>query len=155
MGIGVSIFLLAVGAILAFAVNIPGNGIDLGATGVILMILGLFGLIASLVLWNDWTFGRRPTPFYDDDPGVIVRRRERVIDLDEEPVVETRRRVDARPVRERVVTRRRSDYDIGWPGSPSPPAAASSSERTSTPAARRAAAVTPCPGTSRRENVPS
>ena len=45
MGIGVSIFLIAVGAILAFAVHVPSNGINLDTVGVILMILGLVGLL--------------------------------------------------------------------------------------------------------------
>lgn len=50
MGIGVSVFLLAVGAILAFAIDVSANGIDLQAVGVILMIAGALGLLASLVL---------------------------------------------------------------------------------------------------------
>ena len=54
MGIGVSIFLLAVGAILAFAVNVEMSGIDLDTVGVILMIVGLLGLLLSLVFWSSW-----------------------------------------------------------------------------------------------------
>ena len=66
MGIGVSIFLMAVGAILAFAINVSADGIDLDTLGVILIILGLVGLLASLVWWDDWT-PRRRTVAYDDD----------------------------------------------------------------------------------------
>jgi uncharacterized membrane protein len=51
--IGISIFLMAVGAILAFAVHVPANGINLATVGVILMILGLIGLLASLAIWGD------------------------------------------------------------------------------------------------------
>ena len=52
MGTGVSIFLIAVGAILAFAVDLTVSGVDLDAVGVILMIAGAIGLIMSL-LWID------------------------------------------------------------------------------------------------------
>ena len=50
MGIGVSVLLLAVGAILAFAVNASVSGVDLQVVGWILMAAGLLGLIWSLVL---------------------------------------------------------------------------------------------------------
>ena len=66
MGIGVSIFLMAVGAILAFAVHVPSNGINLDTVGVILIVLGLVGLLTSLVLWNDWTPRSRAVGY--DDP---------------------------------------------------------------------------------------
>jgi hypothetical protein len=54
MGIGVSIFLIAVGAILAFAVNVATKGIDLNTVGVILMLVGGIGLLLSLVFWSSW-----------------------------------------------------------------------------------------------------
>ena len=73
MGIGVSIFLMAVGAILAFAVQIETEGVDLNTVGVILMIFGLVGLLASFAFWNDWQPRRRTE--YVDDPDVVVRRR--------------------------------------------------------------------------------
>jgi DMSO/TMAO reductase YedYZ heme-binding membrane subunit len=47
MGIGVSVFLLAVGAILAFAVDVTVQGLDLDTVGVILMIVGAIGLLLS------------------------------------------------------------------------------------------------------------
>lgn len=52
MGIGISVFLLAVGAILTFAVDVTTSGIDLDTVGVILMIAGGIGLLVSL-LWLD------------------------------------------------------------------------------------------------------
>jgi hypothetical protein len=52
MGIGASIFLLAVGAILAFAVNAHISGIDINIIGWILMAAGLVGLITTLWFWN-------------------------------------------------------------------------------------------------------
>jgi hypothetical protein len=69
MGTGVSVFLIAVGAILAFAVDVRTNGIDLETVGVILMIVGGIGLLASLLFWSRMSpMGRR------DD--VVVRERE-------------------------------------------------------------------------------
>lgn len=50
MGMGISIFLLAVGAILTFAVEADVSGIDLGIVGWILMGVGLVGILISLVL---------------------------------------------------------------------------------------------------------
>lgn len=50
MGIGASIFLIVVGAILTFAINADVPNIDLGVVGVILMIGGAVGLLVTLVL---------------------------------------------------------------------------------------------------------
>jgi uncharacterized protein DUF6458 len=52
MGIGVSIFLIAVGAVLAFAVNANTEGFDVNTVGVILMIVGGLGLLATMVIWG-------------------------------------------------------------------------------------------------------
>lgn len=52
MGIGVSIFLLAVGAILTFAVNAEVAGLDVSMVGVILMIAGGIGLLMTLLVWG-------------------------------------------------------------------------------------------------------
>jgi hypothetical protein len=110
MGIGVSVFLMAVGAILAFAVNVPADGITLDTVGVILIILGLVGLLASLVFWEDWS----PRPRgdgYDDGADMVIRRwRPRVVDIDDGP--EFVDLVEDRPVVERRrVTTRRTHYD--------------------------------------------
>lgn len=60
MGLGTSIFLLAVGAILAFAVETAVEGIDLQVVGWILMGVGAFGVILSLLYWDSWGgFSRR------------------------------------------------------------------------------------------------
>jgi hypothetical protein len=50
MGIGFSIFLLAVGAILKFAVHATVAGIDIRVIGVILMAAGVLGLILTMVV---------------------------------------------------------------------------------------------------------
>lgn len=55
MGIGVSIFLLAIGAILAFAVRVDARGIDLNMVGLILMIVGGIGLLLSLLFWSSFS----------------------------------------------------------------------------------------------------
>ena len=52
MGIGTSIFLLAVGAILAFAVTDAISGVDLTTVGYILMAAGALGLLISLLVAN-------------------------------------------------------------------------------------------------------
>ena len=52
MGIGASIFLLALGAILAFAVEADVSGLDINVIGWILMIAGLIGMITTLWFWN-------------------------------------------------------------------------------------------------------
>lgn len=54
MGIGASVFLLAIGAILAFAVDYTLNGLDLNVVGVILMAAGVLGLFMTTLV-----FGRR------------------------------------------------------------------------------------------------
>jgi hypothetical protein len=50
MGIGASIFLIAVGAIITFAVNVAVSGVDLSTIGVILMVVGGIGLLWSLIV---------------------------------------------------------------------------------------------------------
>jgi hypothetical protein len=49
MGIGTSIFLIALGAILKFAVTATVSGIELATVGTILMIVGVIGLLISLM----------------------------------------------------------------------------------------------------------
>jgi hypothetical protein len=74
MGVGVSIFLIAVGAILAFAVEVNNpNGVNLDTIGIILMVVGGIGLLAALTLLNDSPWRRREV--IEDEPGVVVRRR--------------------------------------------------------------------------------
>ena len=54
MGIGASVFLLAVGAILAFAVDYTVSGVDINVVGAILMVAGAIGLLmTSLVFGRD------------------------------------------------------------------------------------------------------
>jgi uncharacterized protein DUF6458 len=48
MGVGTSLFLIAVGAILKYAVHTSVSGISLDTVGVILMIVGAIGLLLTL-----------------------------------------------------------------------------------------------------------
>lgn len=48
VGIGTSIFLIALGAILRFAVNAEVSGLEISTIGVILMVSGILGLLVSL-----------------------------------------------------------------------------------------------------------
>jgi hypothetical protein len=75
MATGISLFFLAVGAILTFAVDTTLSGVDLDTIGVILMVIGLLGMLFSLVLWDNWS------PRRDDDV-VVAGRRDVVIDED-------------------------------------------------------------------------
>ena len=52
MGIGVSIFLIALGAILTFAVHTSVSGVSIATIGVILMVAGALGLIVTLLVWG-------------------------------------------------------------------------------------------------------
>jgi Domain of unknown function (DUF6458) len=73
MGIGVSLILIAIGAILTWAVETTVSGIDINTVGVILMVVGVVGLLISLVFWSSWGSGapgahRRTTTTVDDLP---------------------------------------------------------------------------------------
>jgi hypothetical protein len=54
MGVGVSLLLIAAGAILTWAVSADASGVDLNTIGVILMVVGAAGLLISLVFWGSW-----------------------------------------------------------------------------------------------------
>lgn len=69
MGVVVSLILIALGAILTFAVTATTNGVDINTVGWILMIVGAAGLILSLVFWSSfggWGVYRRDTVVRDD-----------------------------------------------------------------------------------------
>jgi hypothetical protein len=57
MGLGVGIFMVAVGAILTWAVNVTTSGVDLQTVGVILMVVGAAGILLSMVFWSSWGGG--------------------------------------------------------------------------------------------------
>jgi hypothetical protein len=87
----VSLFLIAVGAILTWAVTATANGLDVNTVGVILMIIGLVGLLLSLVFWSSWggtgRFLHREV-YFDGTapaPGGYASRRRRTTYVEEEP----------------------------------------------------------------------
>ena len=71
MGIGVSLILIAAGAILTWAVNATVSGVDINTIGVILMVVGAIGLILSLMFWSSWggVGGTRRRTEYVEDAG--------------------------------------------------------------------------------------
>jgi hypothetical protein len=69
MGLGVGIFLTALGAILAFAVNTTVSGIEVKTIGWILMAAGIAGIVLSMIFWSSWGGpggARRRTTVVDD-----------------------------------------------------------------------------------------
>jgi hypothetical protein len=72
MGFGVSLFLIAVGAILVWGVTRNAAGINEDAIGVILMVIGAAGLVLSILFWSSWGgpgyFGRRRTTYVEEGP---------------------------------------------------------------------------------------
>jgi hypothetical protein len=60
MGIGSSLFLIAVGAILYFAVDADVSGLEISTVGIILMVIGIIGLVITLFFLGGWR-GRNRT----------------------------------------------------------------------------------------------
>jgi hypothetical protein len=73
MGLGVSLLLIAAGAILAFAVNATVSGVDVQTVGWILLVVGIVGGVLSMIFWSSWAgpgywSGRRRGGYVDDAP---------------------------------------------------------------------------------------
>jgi len=74
MGLGVGIFLIAVGAILTFAINADTSGtVNIDAVGWILMGVGFVSILLSMIFWSTWAgpgywSSRRRTTYVDDGP---------------------------------------------------------------------------------------
>jgi hypothetical protein len=54
MGIGVSLLLIAAGAVLTFAVHVSGHGFNLHTIGIILLGVGAIGALLSMIFWSSW-----------------------------------------------------------------------------------------------------
>jgi hypothetical protein len=65
VGIGTSLFLIAVGAILYFAVDASVSGLEIQTVGIILMVVGILGLLISLYLLSSWRRGQSDTVVRD------------------------------------------------------------------------------------------
>jgi Flp pilus assembly protein TadB len=77
VGIGGSIFLIALGAILAFAVHVSVGWLSLNVVGYVLMLAGLVGLLLTLWFWSNRrrTVATTPVPVERDR---VVEERRRV-----------------------------------------------------------------------------
>jgi hypothetical protein len=82
VGIGSSIFLIAVGAILKYAVTADVSGVDLDTVGVILMIVGVIGLLISIFWMTVWADRRRQAVVTDRAVVTDPAARERVVERD-------------------------------------------------------------------------
>ena len=89
MGLIISLLLIAVGAILAFAVNSTSSSIDVAAVGIILIVVGFILFVLSLVFWRTWWgVGMWAGPGYVDEGPAYRRwpaRRRRTYVEDEAP----------------------------------------------------------------------
>ena len=68
MGIGVSLILIAVGAVLAWAVHASTSGFNIHTVGYILLVVGIIGALISMMFWSSWGGfggGRRTTVVED------------------------------------------------------------------------------------------
>ncbi|HZA82610.1 MAG TPA: DUF6458 family protein [Actinomycetes bacterium] len=77
MGIGFSLFLFVIGAILTFAVDANTSGFSLNTVGIILMIGGLLGLLVSALFWSSFSPWSRRRTVAGGDRVVEERRIER------------------------------------------------------------------------------
>jgi len=73
MGFGVSLILIAVGLILALAVNANSSAVDIQTVGWIVTIIGAVGLVLSMIFWNTWAgpgywSSRRRTTYVEEGP---------------------------------------------------------------------------------------
>ena len=78
MSIGASIFLLVIGAILTFAVNVSTEGFNINTVGIILMVAGVVGLLLSVLFGSSFSpYRRRTVAPYPEERVVEERRVER------------------------------------------------------------------------------
>jgi hypothetical protein len=106
MIVGLSIFLMVLGAIMAFAIKATTPGINVHSLGIILLLIGLVGLLYSLLFWS--SFSRW-------GPSSTVRRRRTVIQERPADVIQERRVevIEERPVE--VIEERPIDPDLPEP----------------------------------------
>ena len=72
MGLGVSILLIAAGAILAWAVNATVSGVEIHTIGWILLVVGIVGAVLSMIFWSSWAgpgyWSRRRGGYAEEPP---------------------------------------------------------------------------------------
>lgn len=76
MGIGTSIVVFAVGAILKFATTVHSANFNIQTIGVILMIVGAVGFVVSAIFWSSWGGWHRSRSVYRRPDGVVVEERQ-------------------------------------------------------------------------------
>jgi hypothetical protein len=69
MGLGVSLILIAVGAVLAWAVHVNTTGFNIDTVGYILLVVGIIGGLLSVIFWSSWA-----------GPGYVTRSRRTYVD---------------------------------------------------------------------------
>jgi beta-lactamase regulating signal transducer with metallopeptidase domain len=68
------LILIAVGAVLAFAVHVTTSGFNVNTVGYILLVVGIVGGLISLAFWSSWGgVGRRRRTVVDEGP--VARQR--------------------------------------------------------------------------------
>jgi hypothetical protein len=75
MGFGVSLVLIAVGAVLTWAVETEVSGLDITVVGVILMVVGGVGMLLSLAFWGGFGTSHRETVVHERGDRVVERER--------------------------------------------------------------------------------
>jgi hypothetical protein len=96
MGTVVSMLLIAVGAIMRFAVTVKGHGFNVHTTGVILIVIGIIGAVLSIVYWASWGgfghngVGHRKTVISTEQPVATVISTQQPVANGERPVVDQR-----------------------------------------------------------------
>ncbi len=105
MTIGVSMLLVALGAILVWGIERDAEGLNIDAIGVILMVIGLLGFLISMIFWSEWS------PIYRG------RRRYAETDAGYSRGYAPRREVYEQPRREVIV----EEDDYVPPAGPPPP----------------------------------
>ena len=79
MGLATSIVVFAIGAILKFATTVHSSDFNIQTIGVILMVVGVVGFIASIFFWASWGgFGggrSRSRTVYQQPTGTVVEER--------------------------------------------------------------------------------
>ena len=87
MGLGVGLFLIAIGAILTWAVTKDVSGVDIQVVGVILMIVGAVGILLDLIWWHSWRGGPmayRRRAYVEGEPRAYRRGRRRATVVEED-----------------------------------------------------------------------
>jgi hypothetical protein len=78
MGIGTSIVVFAVGAVLRFATTVHTTNFNVHTIGVILMVAGAVGFVVSLIFWSSWGGvggWHRSRDVYRQADGTVVEER--------------------------------------------------------------------------------